>query len=309
MALNKVVLVGANGTLGPAILNALVTAKTFRVTVLSRQSSTSKYPDTVNVVHISDDPDTEELVHALQGHDAVVLAFDGSLSALQIRFADAAVQAGVKRFIPADYGSCDSNSPRVLELMPLYREKKKVREHLQKLASSSKLSWTSLICGHFFDYGLKCGLLQVDIKSHKAKIFDDGEVRWSATTLDTIALAVVRILQKADETKNRLLYIQSLCVTQNEVLKALERNSGQAWQVEYLKSDEYIRELKAEVDLDPGNQEGRVNLVSVVGIVDANWEGMDDFANPLLGLGEENLDALVKDVLLETSRQGHGPKP
>ena len=35
----------------------------------------------------------------------------------------------------------------------------------------------------------------------------------------TIALATVRILQKEDETKNRIFYIKSFYVTQNEVLK------------------------------------------------------------------------------------------
>ncbi|KAG0651360.1 hypothetical protein D0Z07_2175 [Hyphodiscus hymeniophilus] len=300
MPLQKVILVGANGKLGPALLDAFFVAKTYAITVLSRHSSTSKYPDSVRVVYVSDDPDTEELARALQGQDAVVVAFAGTLSGLQIRLADAAVQAGVKRFIPADYGSCDSSSPRALKLMPLYGEKKKVREHLQQLASSSGLSWTSLICGHFFDYGLKSGLLQVDLKLRKAKIFDGGEIRWSTTTVGTIALAVVRILQKEEETKNRLLYIQSVCITQNELVQSLERNSGQEWQVEHINSDEFIKEVKAVVDKDPSYREGRENLVSVVGILDANWEGKADFANSLLGLDEEHLDPLVKNILAET---------
>jgi hypothetical protein len=133
-----------------------------------------------------------------------------------------------------------------LELVPLYRPKQKVRRHLEQLASgssqsSSRLSWTSLVCGHFFDYGLKSGLLQFDIE---APILDGGEIKWSATTIETIATAVVRVLQKEDETKNHMLYIQSFCVTQNEVLKSLERVTGQSWQVENVDSDEYIREAR-----------------------------------------------------------------
>src|ERR1700721_2089467 len=101
MVLRKVVIVGANGTLGPAILNALIAANTFDVTVLSRHSSTSKYPESVNVICISNEPDIEELVVALHGQDAIVVVFAGSLGDLQIRLADAAVLAGVRRFIPA----------------------------------------------------------------------------------------------------------------------------------------------------------------------------------------------------------------
>jgi putative NADH-flavin reductase len=297
MAIRNVALIGANGRLGPIVLNALLSAKTFTITILSRSSSKSAYPDSVHVTTISDDPPTEELIHSLQGQDALVVTFPGSNSALQIRLADAAAQAGVQRFIPADFGSCDSSSPRALELMPLYQAKQKVRQHLQQLASTSSLSWTSLICGHFFDYGLQSGLLQFDVKAHKARIFDGGDIRWSATTIDTIATAVVRILQNEEQTRDRMLYIQSFCVTQNEVLRSLEKATGKDWQVEHVDSDTYIGEAKRVTDREPDNAEATEKLVSVVGIVDAYWEGKDDFANSLLGLEKEDLDQVVKKVV------------
>jgi nucleoside-diphosphate-sugar epimerase len=301
MAIQKVTLVGANGKLGPAILHALLSAGTFTVTVLSRTSSKSTYPPSVHVARVSDDLPDDELVQALRGQDAIVVVFAGSNSDLQIRLADAAARAGVQRFIPADFGSCDSRSARALELVPLYRAKQKVRQHLEQLASggsqsSSHLSWTSLVCGHFFDYGLKSGLLLFDIEARKVRILDGGEIKWSATTIETIATAVVRVLQKEDETKNRMLYIQSFCVTQNEVLKSLERVTGQSWQVENVDSEDYIREARVRLDQrDPKAQE---DLVSALGIVDANWEGKDDFANSLLGLKTEDLDQVVRKVIV-----------
>ena len=301
MAIKKVTLVGANGKLGPAILHALLSAGTFTVTVLSRTSSKSTYPPSVHVARVSDDLPDDELVQVLRGQDAIVVIFAGSNSDLQIRLADAAARVGVQRFIPADFGSCDSNSARAVELIPLYQAKQKVRQHLEQLASdssqsSSRLSWTSLVCGHFFDYGLKSGLLQFDIEARKARILDGGEIKWSATTIETIATAVVRVLQKEDETKNRMLYIQSFCVTQNEVLKSLERVTGQSWQIENVDSDEYIREAK--VRLDQRDPKARVDLVSALGLVDANWEGKDDFANLLLGLKTEDLDQVVRKVIV-----------
>jgi putative NADH-flavin reductase len=301
MAIKKVTLVGANGKLGPAILHALLCVGTFTVTVLSRTSSKSTYPPSVHIARVSDDLPDDELVQVLRGQDAVVVVFAGSNSDLQIRLADVAARAGVQRFIPADFGSCDSSSARALELVPLYRAKQKVRQHLEQLASgssqsSSRLSWTSLVCGHFFDYGLKSGLLLFDIEARKARILDGGEIKWSATTIETIATAVVRVLQKEDETKNRMLYIQSFCVTQNEVLRSLGRVMGQSWQVENVDSEEYIREARVRLDQrDPKAQE---NLVSALGIVDANWEGKDDFANSLLGLKTEDLDQVVRKVIV-----------
>jgi putative NADH-flavin reductase len=301
MVIKKVTLIGANGKLGPAILHALLLAGTFTVTVLSRASSKSTYPSSVHVARASDDLPEDELVEALRGQDAIIVAFAGSNSDLQIRLADAAARAGVQRFIPADFGSCDSSSARALELVPLYLAKQRVRQHLEQLASGSSqspscLSWTSLVCGHFFDYGLKSGLLQFDVEARKVCIFDSGEIKWSATTIETIAQAVVRVLQKEDETKNRMLYIQSFCVTQNEVLKSLERITSWSWKVEHVDSEEYIRE--ARVRLDQKDPKAVENLVSALGIVDANWEGRDDFANSLLGLKTEDLDQVVRKVIV-----------
>ncbi|KAL6719670.1 hypothetical protein ACLMJK_001591 [Lecanora helva] len=296
MALTKVTLVGANGKLGPAILHAVLSAGTFNVTVLSRSSSKSRYPDSVHDLRTSDDPSTEELKRVLQGQDALVVVFAGSNKDLQIRYANAAAQAGVKRFIPADFGSCDSSSPRALELVPLYRTKTKVRQHLQQLASNSQLSWTSLVNGHFFDYGLTSGLLQFDLKNRKALIFDDGNVIFSATTLDTIGLAVARVLQREEGTKNRMLYIQSVCVSQNELLRSLERLSGKEWTTKHVSADEYIKQTQAKLDQNPNDAEEWENMVSVVGIVDTNWTGKDEFANSLLGLPDEDLDQVLRGI-------------
>ena len=297
--IKTVALIGANGNLGPSILHALLFAETFTVTVISRSSSKSTYPDSAHVAHISDDPTLEEFVHVLGGQDALVLTFSGSNSDLQIRLADAAALAGVKRFIPADFGSCDSSSPRALDLLPIYRAKRTVRQHLQQLTSvaNSNLSWTSLVCGHFFDYGLKSGLLQFDITAHKVKIYDSGDVKFSATVIGTIGVAVVRVLQNEDETRNRMLYIHSSCVTQNEILKSLERVTGRDWQVTHVDSEELINEIKGKLDRDPDNVEATENMVSVLGIVDSNWESKPDLANSLLGLKEDDLDEVVKKVI------------
>ena len=223
MTLTKITLVGANGKLGPAILTSLLAAQTFTITVLTRKSSKSTYPPSVHIAHISEDPSVSELISVLKGQDAIVVAFAGSNDDLQIRYADATAAAGVKRFIPPDFGSCDSSSPRALELVPLYRAKQKVRRHLQQLASQGKLSWTSLVCGHFFDWGLTTGFLQYDLEARKALIFDGGDIKFSATTTERIALATVRVLQREEETRDRMLFFQSLCVRQKDVLRSLER--------------------------------------------------------------------------------------
>lgn len=308
MALTNIVLVGANGRLGPAVLDTLLAASTFRVTVLSRASSPSNlaYPSAVRVALVSDDPSIDELAIVLQAQDAhaVIVTVPSSMVELQLRLADAAVRAGVKRFIPADFGSCDSSSPRALSLMPLYKKKQQVRQYLQQLAAAGGITWTSLVCGHFFDFGLASGLLGFQIAEKSAKIFDGGDIRWSATTLATIGAAVVQVLRKDESTQNRMLYIQSFSLTQNELLRSLEKAAGTGWRVEHVNSAEYITKVKAEVDRHPHDVQAAEDLVGVVGMLDADWEAKDDFANGLLEMRAEDLDQVVRRVVVShISRQ------
>ena len=75
------------------------------------------------------------------------------------------------------------------------------------------------------------------------------------------------------------------------------RVKGGEWGVEDVKSKDYIEEVKKEMAAEPDSAEATEKMVSVVGIVDANWEGKDDFANELLGLKGEDLEEVVKKAL------------
>lgn len=303
MPLHRIALIGANGTLGPSILHALLTASSalsLSITVLSRQNSQSTYPSTVRVIYTSDNPSLSELTTLLKGQDALITTFAGSNSALQTRLASAAAQAGVQRFIPADFGSCDSRDARAQELLPLYREKTAVREHLEQLAAKHQLTWTSIVCGHFFDYGLETGLLQIDLQQRKARVFDGGAGKWAASTLARVGEAVVAVLEpeREEATANRVLLVQSFCVSQNEVVGVLEGvMGGGEWEVENVGSERFIEEMKGKVEKDPGDGEATENLVGVAGLTLSNWEGKEDYANGLLGLEEEDLEQVVRGVV------------
>ena len=299
MTIKNVAIIGANGTLGPAVLAALNKAAHFTVTVISRKASKSKYATDQIVKYVSDDPTPDELVEVLQGQDALVATFMGTNDVYQTKLADACVVAGVKRFIPADFGSCDSSSKLALDLMPLYKAKTRVREHLQGLAKEGKLSWTAIVCGHFFDYGLKTDLLSVELKEKKMTVFGDGKYRWSSSTLDRVGLSVVRCLEREEETRNRMVYVQSFCVSQNELKKALERATGEEFEENKVDVDPYIKEMKGRTDKDSNDAIAREGLVSVVGIIDGDWTKKNGFANKALGLEDEDLDVVVKRVLAD----------
>ncbi|KAM3416177.1 hypothetical protein BST61_g7785 [Cercospora zeina] len=300
MSIKSVVLLGADGNIGPSVYEGLKN-NGFQITVLKRKSSKSKskYP---KEAFVSDAFEVEELVPVLQGHDAVVITINGNQVDIQKRIADAAVRAGIKRFIPADFGSVDSSSPLTQALVPLYRNKTALRSHLISLATQHPtFTWTSLVCGHFFDWSLD--FLHIWYDTHTIDILDAGETKWSASTFRQVALATVRILQRPETTANRMLYVQSFCISQNEVRKAFEKATGREWKVNRLDSEGY--QMERVQQRDEGSKEAIEDLVWLLGAIDAKWEGRKDFAMEELGLENEELDVVVQKVVegLEEGRR------
>jgi hypothetical protein len=206
---------------------------------------------------------------------------------------DSLVLTNLSGFIPADFGSVDSSSALTQELVPLYKHKTALREYLISLAKAHpSFTWTSLVCGHFFDQSLE--FLHVYLSERKIEILDDGEVKWSASSLGQIAKATVRILQRPETTANRMIYVQSFLVSQNQVTAAFEKaTGGSKWKVIRRDSGKYREEEKAKADA--GDKESVENLVWLLGAIDADWTGKGkDFAMEELGLEEEDLDEVVK---------------
>jgi nucleoside-diphosphate-sugar epimerase len=295
MSIQHVAVLGADGKLGPAVLHALI-AEGFQVTVLKRESSKSKdsYPPGVKVTRVPDDFPVEKVAETLRGQDGVVVTIKGNQTEIQERIAQACVQANVKRFIPADFGSCDSSSGRTKALVPLYKRKTELRERLTELAGRNPgFTWTSLVVGHFFDWETE--FLHIWVKERRAEILDDGETKWSTSTLSRIGEATAKIFLNLEATKNMMIFAQSFCVSQNQVIQAYERATGTSWNVKQFDSKPYEKQEKAKAD--DGDLEAVENLVWILGTEDANWETKDTFAMKSLGLQDEDLDDVIKGVV------------
>ncbi|KAJ9145504.1 Isoflavone reductase [Pleurostoma richardsiae] len=302
MAIRNVTLVGANGNLGTVMLDVLVASELFRVTVLKRSSSKSApaHADKIRIVEMTDGFKVDELAELLKGEDAVIATFPLRDVGQHIRLAEGAAIAGVKRFIPADFGSCDSSDARARELVKLFERKVQVRDALQRLAGEHEgFSWTSLVGGHFFDWGLRENFLHFNLPERKADIIDDGDKKSSQSTLKRYGEATVQVFQREDVTKNKMLFIQSFCVSQNEVLHSLEKATGVKWTVNHIDSEKFIKEQKTLADA--GDLQAIEELVFTLGAIDGNWEEKGNFAMDLLGLQNEGLDEVVQSVVAALS--------
>lgn len=134
---------------------------------------------------------------------------------------DAAIAAGVKRFIPSEFGS-DLANPK-LAVFPIFGHKIATQKYLQDaLAAKPGMTYTYVSNGPFLDWGLNHGFL-LETKDGKPKIYDDGKTVFSATTLASVGQAVVGILSHYDETKNRYVYVRDIDISQQRLLEIAQK--------------------------------------------------------------------------------------
>ncbi|KAL7948746.1 hypothetical protein V8C42DRAFT_312219 [Trichoderma barbatum] len=235
----NIALTGANGNVGTVILKALLEAGRFNVTVLRRINSTSTYPDTVKVVDV-DFESVESLAAALTGQDVLLSAVGATaLGDEQKKLVDASIAAGIKRIVPSEYG-CDLTNELTAKL-PVFARKVEVQKYLEEKVKTTPLTYTLVYSGPFFDWGLQHDFV---FKSSGSKpiLFDGGNTVFSSSTLDTVSKAVIAILSKPEETKNRAVRFQSVAITQSKLLAlAKEVAPERDWQPEVKKLDDITR--------------------------------------------------------------------
>ncbi|KAI9742855.1 MAG: hypothetical protein M1818_003584 [Claussenomyces sp. TS43310] len=225
--IKNVIMIGASGNIGASIFKSIVDSGKFNVSVLSRPESTNTYPSGVKV--FKSDYSEASLVEAFKGQDAVVSALGAGGLADEIKIIDAAVEAGVKRFLPSEF-SCNTFNAKTTALVPFFALKVTVIEHLKKQESKG-LTWTAIPAGLAFDWGLHAGLVGFNIHDQTATIFDGGNRAFSASNLSQVGNAVVAVLSKPAQTANQIIYVDSFTVTQNEILAALEKATNKKWDV------------------------------------------------------------------------------
>lgn len=268
------------------------------MTVLARHDSKSEFPSNARVVRV-DYGSLTELTSALKGQDAVVSTLSPSAMDSQLKLLDATIAAGVKRYIPSDFGS-DFSNPKAATL-PIYHGMEAVRKILEeKVKHHPEFSYTSVRNGVFLDWGLALGF-QLDLKSDKPAIYDGGDRPFSTSTLATVGKSVVGVLNHPEETKNRAVYVHDMVLTQHQVLASARRVAPERkWEpVEASTVD-------AEAQARENFAKGLTDIMSCVGfffrsVLAEGYGGeFKNVDNELLGLGfktDDDLDEMVKTVL------------
>jgi len=292
--IKNVAVVGGSGNLGPAVIQALLDAG-FTVTALTRVESKATFPSSVKVQKV-DYSSPSSIAEALKGQDAVVSTIATPALTQQSSLVEEAVKAGVKRFIPSEYGL---NTQKVTGgTAKILGAKIQLQEQLGKLAAENPaFSWTGVSTSLFFDWGLKVGSLGFNLKDKKATIFDSGNEPFTGSNLPFIGQTIAAVLKHPEQTANKYIEVASLTTSQNEILKALEEESGAKWAVEHKKTDD--SQKIADEKLAKGDYSSFGDYLKVYLFADGKGQSPKEgaLANKELGLPTEDLKATVKAAL------------
>jgi nucleoside-diphosphate-sugar epimerase len=293
----NIIVVGATGSIGSIVLQALLNEPSFTVTALQRASSKSKLPSNVRVITIDDSYPLDALVSAFTGQDAIVNCMTSLAVSDQLRFIDAAVTAKVVRYVASEYG-LNNNRPEARALNSVFREKGEIQDYLRQQESKG-LEWMSIACGMWLKWSATHDFLGMHLKEKRFVFWDDGEGWFSCTTEENTALALVRSLtRKWEETKNRIVWLSDFAITQKQLLEAIERLGGEKLNVERVNTDELIKEKQAAVAA--GNQFATFDLIEtgfVTGRFGGHLEKEGTIMNDLLELPKKSLDEVVRAAL------------
>ena len=149
-SIKNVIIIGAGGHLGPSILSTFDADPHFTVSILTRHSSKSSFPSHLKVHRIGDDYPEAELLEAFKGQDAVISTIATSGAGQQKAIIDAAIKAGVKRFVPSEFGS-DTRNEKAMAILPQYFKGKAETVEYLKEKEKEGMTWAAFVTGPFFD--------------------------------------------------------------------------------------------------------------------------------------------------------------
>lgn len=295
-AIKNVLVVGASGNVGKSTVKAL-SEDGFQVTGMSRHSPVGSVP--AGVKFINTDYSAASLLDAFRGQDAVISTVSstnpGSLD-LQKSLIDAAIEAGVRIFVPSEYGvdTSDRSSPNFI---PFLAEKIAILDYLRD--RQDKISWIALVTGSLFDWGLRIpGFGGWDLGAHNVTIYDGGDIPYEATNLDQVGRAIAKSLNSPELTRNQHVYVNSFTVTQNKVLDALERITGEKFTVSHSTVEDLWQ--GGATQLKEGQPLGLLAMIAGTiygkgGL--ANYSATKGLWNEKIGLAQQCLNETLESLI------------
>jgi hypothetical protein len=243
----------------------------------------------------------DSLVRALRGQDAVVSTVGAEAISGQKLVIDASIQAGVKRYIPSDWGALTTDPEA--QALPVHAPVVEIQKYLAEKARSGDLEYTIFSTGPFLDFVISVPFA-VDFANRIVELYDNGEHPFSTTSVASIGKAVVGALRNAEATKNRVLFVHDIVLTQAKLLALGKKHTalGEKWTENAVDSQAELQKVMDSIAKDGLDMPKSVALLKAAllsGKYAAEYKSVD---NELLGLGlltEEELEAKMFNDIRE----------
>lgn len=251
--------------------------------------------------------DPQSFQKPLAGQDAVVSALPRAMVTAQLSLIDVAIAAGVRRFIPSEFGANLQNE-RARRLVN-YRSKVQVEEYLEQKASSGLISYTFIYTNALLDWSIRAGII-LDFRRKTISLYNGGDNAVSMTTTATSGCAVAGVLLRPSETKNRAIYVHDTVLSQKELLAYAKEITGSqtAWQEEVVDlvklAEAGTKENSNKVELTAANANMTLFHAGAMsgGFAQGFGNRYSEADNGLLGiqrLSEDALKALLRELYEE----------
>ncbi|OBZ68663.1 Phosphomutase-like protein 3 [Grifola frondosa] len=236
--LSTVALFGATGMLGSKILAALLNPPIpdYKPTVLvflrpgkSLDQSLQGHPQ-LKTCELDYAKGGSALVECLRGVDAIVSVLNGPGVAAQYSILDAAIEAGVRRIYPSEFGfhqAYRAPGDPGARIMPLWDEKERFAQHLKlhPAVDSGKITYTFIGAGDLWDQKPElfwCPWAQ-DLDSYSVPIVGDGDALADWSDARDVANYVVASLSKPSLSVNTHLNFPSETFSQNAIVDLMRK--------------------------------------------------------------------------------------
>lgn len=294
-SIQNVAVAGASGAMGAPLVQELLKAK-FNVTALTRPDSSNHPPTGAKTVEVNYD-DAESLKNALKDQHALISTLGTASIEQQHKLFEAAIDAGVKRLIPSEFG-CDTLRSPARDL-PVFAPKVQIREAIEQKIKGTGTTYTWVFNNVFLDWSLDNKFV-VNLQDKKFEIYDGGEKVYTTTPIPFIARGVVGVLKNPEATANRAVRIHGAALTQKQFLDIVQQVVGKdGWQIDELKTKDLEKESYGILQNDPGNFMGWVPGFLKRAIFAEGYGGSfaESNDNELLGLkamSEKDVEELVR---------------
>ncbi|BGO98365.1 NmrA domain-containing protein [Rhodotorula toruloides] len=266
--LEHIALFGSSGQIGGAILNALLAPAvpnySPKIRCFFQSSDEGKVDavqddDRIEKVKVADFKDVGQLKQKLEGVDAVVVALNGPALEAQYSILDAAAEAGVKRFIPSEFGHHHlyrAPGDDGARMHPYWDVKNRFNERmvLHPAVLSGKMTYTIVGTGDFYDQPREtywCAHANPDIpEEYVMPVIGDPDAKADFTKITDMAQYVAALLSRPSTSANATLNFVSDTLSQREMADLLHSASGKPVDLDFV-SEEQAHEYIANPDSAP----------------------------------------------------------